>query len=51
MTPEEKEMQEIASYDIEAKHHKADKLLCKLLRLLGYDKGVEIFENMTKWYS
>jgi hypothetical protein len=33
------------------KHIEADQLMCKLLRSLGYGSGVEIFENMPKWYA
>lgn len=36
---------------IEDKHIDADKLMCKVLKDLGYVKGVEIFERMEKWYS
>lgn len=32
-------------------HVKADELMCAVLRDLGYVKGVEIFEQMPKWYS
>ncbi len=34
--------------DIETKHQEADKLMCKLLRSLGYDGGATQFENMAK---
>lgn len=52
MTPEEFKliMQEYASFnngDPEASHALADKLMCKVLKDLGYNEGVEIFENMT----
>ena len=56
MTPEEfeKEMQEL--YDNqggneEVFHVEADRLLCKLLKELGYEKGIEIFENADRWYQ
>lgn len=32
-------------------HVLADELMCKLLRELGYGEGVDIFEQMDKWYS
>jgi hypothetical protein len=37
--------------DIEDAHGVADDLLCELLRELGQDEIVDIFENMEKWYS
>lgn len=37
--------------DTEMAHILADELMCKLLRELGYNEGVEIFEKMGKWYS
>ena len=55
MTPEEftKEMKAVAKFppDVEAGHSSGDELLCKVLRELGYGEGVEIFENMDKWYA
>lgn len=39
------------SSDEEEAHIRADDLLCETLRQFGYEKGVEIFENMGKWYS
>lgn len=38
-------------FDTEDKHIEADKLMCSVLRDLGYVKGVEIFERMEKWYG
>ncbi len=35
----------------EKTHILADELICKLLRELGYGEGVDIFEQMYKWYS
>ena len=37
--------------DTEMAHILADELMCKLLRELGYGEGVDIFEQMDKWYS
>ncbi len=54
MTPEsfEIQMREIAKgTDLEASHGYADKLMCDLLKSLGYGKGVAVFENMSKWYA
>lgn len=33
----------------EVAHSEADDLLCELLRELGYEKGVDIFDAMVKW--
>ena len=32
-------------------HIGMDNLMCEVLRQLGYEKGVEIFEKADKWYS
>ena len=37
--------------DREIKHRAADDLICEVLSFLGYDKGVQIFKKMDKWYS
>lgn len=37
--------------DEEVTHFEADKLMCDLLRALGYAEGVAVFQNMTRWYS
>lgn len=37
--------------DTEMAHILADEMMCKLLRELGYNEGVDIFEQMSKWYS
>ena len=50
----ERDMQNLSAEserDCEAPHVAADKLMCDVLRQFGYEKGVEIFENMGKWYS
>lgn len=53
----ERSMQELhegaerGDYDYEISHFSADDLMCNVLRQFGYEKGVEIFENMGKWYS
>ena len=41
---------ESASNEEEA-HLLADELLCETLRQLGYEKGIDVFERMAKWYS
>lgn len=49
----ERKMREIAEikHDDEGRHMKADDLLCKVLKSLGYEKGVEIYESIGKWYA
>lgn len=37
--------------DEEAVHIKMDDLLCEALSTLGYDDGVQIFGETSKWYS
>ena len=39
------------SGDQETAHWMADQLMCDVLRQLGFGAGVEIFENMPKWYA
>ena len=59
MTPEEfkNEMQKISNQlgknhcDEEITHAEADDLMCNLLRELGYGEGVDVFEDMPKWYA
>ena len=56
MTPEQfrdamKEIDEKYGADTEGAHGQADDLMCKLLRELGYEEGVEVFEKMHKWYA
>jgi len=35
----------------EWRHKKMDELMCKLLRDLGYSKGVDIFESEERHYT
>lgn len=37
--------------DTEDAHIEADRILCELLTQLGYNKVVEEFEKMDKWYA
>lgn len=39
------------SYDTEVAHSKADGLLCELLKELGYEKVVELYGDVSKWYA
>ena len=41
----------VDGYYEEDAHIDADAVMCKVLKDLGYTKGVEIFERMPKWYS
>ena len=38
-------------YDTEEFHIYADVLMCEILKKLGFDEFVEIFDNRDKWYS
>lgn len=38
-------------YDEEIAHISADALMMETLMDLGYGEGVEIFENLHKWYA
>jgi len=53
ITPEElvERLREISAYDVESGHMEADRLLCETLRRLGYDKAIDIFESLPKWYA
>lgn len=56
ITPEEfskkmKEIQEQKGHDEEMAHAMADDLMLETLISLGYQEGVEIFDNMNKWYG
>lgn len=37
--------------DFENFHKQADDLMCRTLRTLGYDKGVDVYEKIPKYYS
>ena len=37
--------------DPEAAHSEADKVLCQLLRDIGYDDVVTEWEKINKWYA
>lgn len=49
----EEEMRHIAETgkSIELKHRRADILMMTVLCQLGYEKGVEVFDEMNKWYA
>lgn len=44
-------IQEAYSGDSEAVHTEMDEPMCMVLKDLGYEKGVEVFENTEKWYA
>lgn len=37
--------------DYEANHHNADEILLDILKQLGFDKTVEAFKHLPKWYA
>ena len=37
--------------DVESAHTDADNVLCDLLKDLGYDKVVEEYNKVKKWYA
>ena len=61
MSPEEfkKKMKELQIkeelrgiyFDREEMHIAMDELMCEVLNSLGYEEGVEIFQNTYKWYA
>ena len=38
-------------HDEETEHLNMDNYMCDVLRSLGYDEGVDIFDGTDKWYS
>lgn len=44
-------LKEKCNDDEEQFHIDADNLLCNVLAELGYGDGIQIFQNMPKWYS
>ena len=56
MTPKEfaEAMEAAAKFyeaDVEIGHSSGDHLMCRVLSELGYNEGVEIFQDMTKHYA
>jgi hypothetical protein len=45
------EMDKAEAMDTEARHIRADEVLCEALRHLGYDHLVDAFERLPKWYA
>ena len=37
--------------DVESAHADADTVLCDLLKALGYEKIVEEYDKVEKWYA
>lgn len=48
---EMKKIQEQYNGDIELVHYYMDELMAKLLKKLGYGKGIKVFESQRKWYA
>ena len=38
-------------YDMEVCHRMMDQLMCEMLRNLGFEEGIDIFESTPKWYA
>lgn len=53
MTPEEfkQAMADAEQYGVEEDHLAMDDIMCTLLRSLGYGEGIDIFDNIDKWYG
>jgi hypothetical protein len=53
MTPAEfaAAMKHAASLATDAAHETADATMCKVLRALGYDEGIDTFEKRDRWYA
>lgn len=57
MTPKEFKAQmqaifhEYHEHDAEVEHARADELMEKMLRALGYNEGMDIYDMMTRWYA
>lgn len=53
ITPDEltERLSKLSALDTETGHMEADRLLCETLRRLGYDKAIDIFESLPKWYA
>lgn len=45
------QMRKFSYDDEEMGHISADHLMTKVLEQFGYEEGIEIFQNMGKWYS
>jgi len=42
---------ECFSGESEKDHERADYILCDILRLLGYEKLVDTYESVSRWYA
>jgi hypothetical protein len=42
---------EVDNKSTESAHENADNALCDLLRALGFDEIVDIYEKVDKWYA
>lgn len=52
LTPDEfaAAMAKLSGRDAESRHMAMDSLMAQTLRRLGYEAGVEVFDNTCKWY-
>ncbi len=41
----------VENRDIEERHEAMDDLMCELLRELGYEEGIDIYESTSKYYA
>lgn len=46
-----REIQAKYGADKEVAHTEADKLICQLLKELGYEEGAAVFEEANLWYA
>ena len=37
--------------DLGSQHAKADELMCKLLTSLGYEDGIEVYEQLERYFE
>ncbi len=44
-------IKEDKEYDKEGVHREMDDLVCEVLESLGYEKGINVFNDTDKWYS
>ena len=54
LTPQEfaEKMKSLAEKEsVQCRRMDMDNLMCETLKALGYEEGVEIFENTDKWYA
>jgi len=45
------ELQNELNNDVEGGHINGDKILCNLLKTLGFDEVVNAWDELSKWYA